>query len=207
MSMWQITRARRTVAAASLAAALALTLSACGEDGNRSAGTVAGQGTEGGQGEERAEQPERPEQPEQPEQPDDSRVIATLRGADGISLDVTSVTRDSGGFVTVNGVIKNSSDSEYFGTDFWTGPELALQKGAGGGSLGGASLIDKAEKKRYYTLRDTEDRPLTTLGLSSIKPRSENRVFMQFPAPPKSTTEVDLQIPTFQSASLTLADA
>ncbi|MEU6119546.1 hypothetical protein ABZ840_34050 [Streptomyces sp. NPDC047117] len=204
MSIWQITRARRTVAAASLAAALALTLSSCGEDGNRSANTAAGQGTEGGKGEDRAKEPE---QAEQPEQPDDSRVIATLQGADGISLDVTSATRDSGGFVTVNGVIKNSSDSEYFGTDFWTGPELALQKGAGGGSLGGASLIDKAEKKRYYTLRDTEDRPLTTLGLSSIKPRSENRVFMQFPAPPKSTTEVDLQIPTFQSASLALTDA
>ncbi|MFI9030589.1 hypothetical protein [Streptomyces sp. NPDC053560] len=204
MSMWQITRARRMVAAASLAAALALTLSSCGEDGNRSANTAAGQGTEGGKGEDRAKEPE---QAEQPEQPDDSRVIATLKGADGISLDVTSATRDSGGFVTVNGVIKNSSDSEYFGTDFWTGPELALQKGAGGGSLGGASLIDKAEKKRYYTLRDTEDRPLTTLGLSSIKPRSENRVFMQFPAPPKSTTEVDLQIPTFQSASLALTDA
>ncbi|POX41670.1 hypothetical protein C3486_08285 [Streptomyces sp. Ru73] len=202
--MWQITRARRTVAAASLAAALAFTLSACGEDGNRSANTVAGQGSESGQGDDRARQPK---EPEQPEKPDDSKVIATLQGADGISLDVTSATRDSGGFVTVNGVIKNSSDTEYFGTDFWTGPELALQKGAGGGSLGGASLIDKAEKKRYYTLRDTEDRPLTTLGLSSIKPRSENRVFMQFPAPPKSTTEVDLQIPTFQSASLTLTDA
>ncbi|GAA0487376.1 hypothetical protein [Streptomyces olivaceiscleroticus] len=206
MSMWQITRVRRTVAAASLTAALAFTLSACGDegDGNRSANTVAGQGTEGGKGGERAK---RPEQARQPEQPDDSRVIATLQGADGISLDVTSATRDSGGFVTINGVIKNSSDSEYFGTDFWTGPELALQKGAGGGSLGGASLIDKAEKKRYYTLRDTEDRPLTTLGLSSIKPHSENRVFMQFPAPPKSTTDVDLQIPTFQSASLALTDA
>lgn len=198
MSKWQITQARRTVAAASLAAALAFTLSACGgdEDQGGKAATSQGAGEESAGGE-----------AEQPKAPDDSKVIATLKGTDGITLDVTSATRDSGGFVTVNGVIKNSSDSEFFGTDFWTGPELALQKGAGGGSLGGASLIDKAEKKRYYTLRDTENRPLTTLGLSSIKPKSENKVFMQFPAPPKSTGEVDLQIPTFQSASIALTDA
>lgn len=200
MSMWQITPARRTVAAASLAAALALTLSACGDDPAKTETQIPSSSqrhTSDGGGGERARQPE---------QPADDTVIATLQGPQGITLDVTSATRDSSGFVTVNGNLKNSSDEDFTDTAQWTGPELAMKRAAGD-SLGGATLVDKAEKKRYYTLRDTENRPLATTGLGIVAANSAQKVFMQFPAPPKSTTDVDLQIPTFQAVSLTLTDA
>ncbi|MFI8994673.1 hypothetical protein [Streptomyces sp. NPDC053542] len=201
MSMWQITPARRTVAAASLAAALALTLSACGEDRPKTETQIPSSSQrhtgDQGSGGERAKQPE---------QPADDTVIATLHGPQGITLDVTSATRDSSGFVTVNGNLKNSSDEDFTDTSQWTGPELAMKRAAGD-SLGGATLVDKAEKKRYYTLRDTENRPLATTGLGIVAANSAQKVFMQFPAPPKSTTDVDLQIPTFQAVSLTLTDA
>ncbi|MFC6062490.1 hypothetical protein [Streptomyces ochraceiscleroticus] len=200
MSMWQITPARRTVAAASLAAALALTLSACGDDPAKTETQIPSssqQHTSDQGGGERARQPE---------QPADDTVIATLQGPQGITLDVTSATRDSSGFVTVNGNLKNSSDEDFTDTAQWTGPELAMKRAAGD-SLGGATLVDKAEKKRYYTLRDTENRPLATTGLGIVAANSDQKVFMQFPAPPKSTTDVDLQIPTFQAVSLTLTDA
>ncbi|WP_199896503.1 hypothetical protein [Streptomyces niger] len=202
MSMWQIPRARRTVAAASLTAALAFTLSACGDDGGgtetRLPSSTRHTADQGGEN--------RARQPEQPEQPDDSTVIATLQGPQGITLDVTSAIRDSSGFVTVNGNLKNSSDDDFTDTSQWTGPELAMKRAAGD-SLGGATLVDKTEKKRYYTLRDTENRPLATTGLGIVAGNSDQKVFMQFPAPPKGTTEVDLQIPTFQSVSLALTDA
>ncbi|MEV0601295.1 hypothetical protein AB0I82_18615 [Streptomyces sp. NPDC050315] len=200
MSMWQITPARRTVAAASLAAALALTLSACGDDTGKTQSRIPSAGpqhTSDQGGSERAGQPEKPAE---------ETVIATLHGPQGITLDVTSATRDSSGFVTVNGNLKNSSDDDFTDTAQWTGPELAMKRAAGD-SLGGATLVDKAEKKRYYTLRDTENRPLATTGLGIVAANSAQKVFMQFPAPPKSTTDVDLQIPTFQAVSLTLTDA
>ncbi|URN13090.1 hypothetical protein LUW77_20630 [Streptomyces radiopugnans] len=193
--MWQIHQVRRAAVAATAVAALAFTLSACG----------------GGDGEDKAADKPSTEQTTGSqdkgtggtgEVADDSKVIVTLKGPEDIVLDVNSVVRDAGGFVTVNGVLKNTGDKEFYDTATWTGPELAMIKGAGGGSLGGASLVDKKEKKRYYVLRDTENRPLATMGIPSIKANSELNVFMQFPAPPENTTHVDLGIPTFQLATV-----
>jgi hypothetical protein len=194
--MWQTSQLRRAAAAVTVAAALAFTVAGCGagDEGEKESGTPSssqtpadsqGSGSEG-----------------KGEVADDSKVIVTLKGPGGIVLDLNSVVRDSGGFVTVNGVLKNTSDEKFFKTSVWTGPELELIKGAGGSSLGGATLVDKAEKKRYYTLRDTENRPLASTGLGTIEANSKLNVFMQFPAPPESTTEVDLQIPTFQNATV-----
>ncbi|MFP8907418.1 hypothetical protein [Streptomyces atacamensis] len=195
MSMWQIHQVRRAAVAATAAAALTFTLSACG----------------GGEGEDKAADKPSTEQTSGSQDKgtggtgevvDDSKVIVTLKGPEDIVLDLNSVVRDAAGFVTVNGVLKNTGSKEFYETSLWTGPELDLKKGAGGGSLGGASLVDKEEKKRYYTLRDTENRPLATTGIPSVKANSELNVFMQFPAPPENTTHVDLEIPTFQPATV-----
>ncbi|WP_069814751.1 hypothetical protein [Streptomyces sp. TP-A0874] len=196
MSMRQISRVRRAAAAATVAAALAFTLSACGGDEPEAQEKPTSSGQSGTQNDGKQDKAD---------QPDDSQVIATLKGQAGIVLDITSATRDSGGFVTVNGILKNNADKDFTDTSQWTGPELAMKQAAGD-SLGGATLVDKNEKKRYYTLRDTENRPLASMGLGIVEANSEQRVFMQFPAPPAKTSEVDLQIPTFQSAILKLAD-
>lgn len=177
--------------------ALALTLSACSDDdGGGKDDKASSEQQSGDSGSQ--------EQDEAPQQADDSKVIATLKGAEGIEFDVTSATRDTSGFVTVNGVIKNTSDSDFRDTQAWLGGDVELQDA--GSSLGAATLIDKKDNKRYYTLRDTEDAPLTTTGISSLDSGEKLRVFIQFPAPPEKSNEVDLQIPTFQSASLVLKD-
>lgn len=202
MSVWQRARAPRTVAGAALVAAMALTLSACGSDDKEEkpkADQSAQRADPGGQD-------GRAKQETQAERPDDTKAIATLKGPKGIVLDITSVTRSSGGFVTLNGNLKNTADEKFYDTQVWSGPELNVIRGAGGSSLGGATLVDEKEKKRYYTLRDTEDRPLATTGIPVIEEKSEQKVYIQFPAPPKSTTQVALQIPTFQSVALTLTD-
>ncbi|MGP3984242.1 hypothetical protein [Streptomyces sp. KR80] len=194
MSKRQISHARRAAAAVTLAVALTFTLAGCGGDGEdeQKSGSSSSSSKEDG-AEEESRAPQEPE-----------TVIATLKGQKDISLDLTSAVRDSGGFVTVKGVLKNSGDKDFYGTSFWSGPDLDIKKGAGGSSLGGATLVDKAEKKRYYILRDTENRPLATTGIPVIEAKSETPVYMQFPAPPKSTTEVDFQLPTFASTTLKL---
>ncbi|MFF1420113.1 hypothetical protein [Streptomyces sp. NPDC058280] len=198
MSMRKISQARRAAAAVIAASALTFTLAACGGDD--------GKPSESSKSKSDSATDDAPKgQVSASQEPE--TVIVTLKGDKGILLDITSVVRDSGGFVTVKGFIRNPTDKEYFETASWTGPELELMKGAGGGSLGGATLVDKAEKKRYYILRDTENRPLATTGIPTIKPNAKTPAFMQFPAPPDSTTEVDFQIPTFQSVTLKFSGA
>ncbi|MFG2794154.1 hypothetical protein [Streptomyces sp. NPDC048419] len=80
------------------------------------------------------------------------------------------------------------------------GDELAVYRT--GPSLASATVVDFDHAKRYYVLRDSSRHPLTTTGLSTLKPGESVRVFMQFPAPPASTSTVGLQLPTFDTANI-----
>ncbi|RSN42556.1 hypothetical protein DMH12_33390 [Streptomyces sp. WAC 04229] len=129
--------------------------------------------------------------------------LAELRGSSGLLLQITSAERDSGGFVTVNGELKNDGDKSVAIPSGLSGNETEIIRN--GRSLGGATLVDSRSKKRYYVLRDTDGRPLTTTGFSTIKAGDRLAVFMQFPAPPADTTEVTFQLPTFASATISIS--
>ncbi|MFJ6756651.1 MULTISPECIES: hypothetical protein [unclassified Streptomyces] len=130
-----------------------------------------------------------------------TEVIATLNGQEGMTLLINSARRDPGGFLTVTGQIKNTGSQSYKDTVAWRGIEL---KGTGE-SVAGATLVDKAGKKRYYVLRDTESRCLCTTGVSSVDAGQMIPFFAQFPAPPASTTEVEFSLPTFATAAVKIS--
>ncbi|MGW4021272.1 hypothetical protein [Streptomyces sp. NPDC005009] len=129
--------------------------------------------------------------------------LAELRGTDGLLLQITSAVRDSGGFVTVSGNLKNDGAESVAVPPQTSGDETEVIKH--GPSLGGATLVDSKGKKRYYVLRDTDGRPLTTTGLATLDAGQTLPVFMQFPAPPADTIEVGLQVPTFSSGTIKIS--
>ncbi|WP_439946394.1 hypothetical protein [Streptomyces sp. BBFR109] len=129
--------------------------------------------------------------------------LAELRGPNGLLLQITSAQRDSGGFVTVNGQFKNDGSQSAVIPSELRGDETEILKH--GTSLGGATLVDAQGKKRYYVLRDTDGRPLTTTGLTTIEAGQTIPVFMQFPSPPTNTTDVTLQLPTFSSGTVKIS--
>jgi hypothetical protein len=131
---------------------------------------------------------------------DEEAPMAELRGPNGLLLQITSAQRDSGGFVTVSGELKNDGDKSLTIPAQLSGDETEVLRH--GRSFGGATLVDAQGKKRYYVLRDTDGRPLTTTGVSTVKSGETIPVFMQFPAPPASASEVTFQLPTFASAPL-----
>ncbi|MFE4304541.1 hypothetical protein ACFRR6_00465 [Streptomyces sp. NPDC056891] len=135
------------------------------------------------------------------EQP--TETLALLKGQEGFELTIHSAERDAGGFLTVKGVLKNSSEKSRAVPLAMRGDETEVLKH--GNSLGGATLLDSVGKKRYYVLRDTDGRPLTTTGLSILPAGETAAVFLQFPAPPPATTEVSFQLPTFEPATLKLS--
>ncbi|WP_229886636.1 hypothetical protein [Streptomyces subrutilus] len=128
-------------------------------------------------------------------------VVATSKGEAGIVLDVYSTARDTAGFVTVSGQIKNTGDKPFGNTAPWRGNELK----ASGVSMAGVTLVDKAGKKRYYVLRDTDGRCLCTTGVVIIEAGQSVPFFAQFPAPPATTSEVEFSFPTFASVTLKIS--
>jgi hypothetical protein len=118
-------------------------------------------------------------------------------------LKITAAQRDSGGFVTVSGDLKNDGSKTVNVPAQLSGNETEIIRN--GSSLGGATLVDSKGKKRYYVLRDTEGRPLTTSNLPALKAGESLPVFMQFPAPPANATEVTFQLPMFSAASIEIS--
>jgi hypothetical protein len=132
-----------------------------------------------------------------------SAPLATLTGPRHLRLTLTSALRDTGGFITVRGTLKNTTATTAVVSAHLSGNEPEIVKH--GPSLGGATLVDFAGGKRYYVLRDTEGRPLTTTGLSVLKARESAPVYMQFPAPPARTRQVTFQLPQFDTASIPIS--
>ncbi|MFC8091477.1 hypothetical protein [Streptomyces sp. NPDC057301] len=191
MSIRFTTKARRGMVALTAVAGLALGVAGCGGGGgdDKKPETSASASKGGGSN------------PSAQEGTDD--LLAELKGEDGLILRITSAQRDSGGFVTVSGEMKNDGDEAARVSARTSGDETEIVRH--GTSLGGATLVDSASKKRYYVLRDTDGRPLTTTSMPRIKPGGSIPVFMQFPAPPTSTGEVSFQLPTFASATIQIS--
>ncbi|MFE3166822.1 hypothetical protein [Streptomyces sp. NPDC059224] len=192
MSIRCTARARRGAVALLVAAGLAAGAAGCGgggDDGKKPQASASASRSGGSQPSAQDGQSAAP--------------LAELRGQDGLLLQITSADRDSGGFVTVNGVFKNDGSQSLVIPSAIRGDETEIVQH--GTSLGGATLVDSKGKKRYYVLRDTEGRPLTTTGLSTIAAGQTIPVFMQFPAPPADTTEVTLQLPTFSSGTIQIS--
>ncbi|WP_086828660.1 hypothetical protein [Streptomyces sp. NRRL B-24572] len=187
-------KTRRGMVAVAIAS-VALFAAGCGAEEkpseNKPASTSATpqQGASTAQGSQKAEEP--------------TETLALAKGQKGLELAINSAERDTGGFLTVKGQLRNRSDSSLALPSQMSGDETEVVKH--GTSLGGATLVDSVGKKRYYVLRDTDGRPLTTIGLDILPAGKAVDVFLQFPAPPANSTEVSFQLPTFEPAALKLS--
>jgi hypothetical protein len=195
MSMWGTSRAVQGIAAAALAVGLTLSAAGCGsggdDDGNPSESSEAQDKDDQGRGGQEEGGEDVPEEP-----------IAEVKNQAGVVLGVMELQRDSGGFVTLNGELENTADADYMDTHLWSGSEQGVDKT----SLMGATLVDADGKKRYYALRDTDKRCLCTAGLTLLEAGKTVPVYIQFPAPPDETTEVEFQLPTFPPANLEISE-
>lgn len=197
MSMRHMRTMRRAGAAALLSAALIFSLTACGGD----------------EGEDKGKEPvsssSAPDKSKDGKNdnataPTSGDPIASVKGDGGLELAVYSAKRDDGGFLTVDGQFKNTGSAGFSVPVSWNGMEQAVA--ATGHSFAGMTLVDSKGKKRYYVLRDTDNRPLTTYGYDGfIQPGQALTFFAQFPAPPQTTTKVDIQFPGFPSMTIELS--
>ncbi|WP_326810766.1 hypothetical protein OIE62_27165 [Streptomyces scopuliridis] len=197
MSLWHGAKARRAAGAAFAAVALSVSLTACG-------------GSDGGDNKEQSASASasapgdaKPQESGGPTVPDTSKTLVTINGSNGFQFLIHTADRDEGGFLTVNGTIKNTSGKRQAPRIDWGGQETQIRKT--GRSLGGITLVDKAEKKRYYVLRDTDGYPLTTTGIDAFDADESVTFFAQFPAPSASTSQVDIQIPGAPTATIEIS--
>lgn len=196
MNLRHVRKVRRAGAVALLASSLLFSMTACGGDDKGADKAPAASSDAGkGQGKQTAGDESLP---------DRSNTLATLKNDEGVEMVVYSAKRDTGGFLTVSGEFKNSGGESFVTPVQWSGQEEAVADA--GPSLAAMTLVDSVGKKRYYVLRDTDDRPLTTSNYEpSIPPGRSLNFFAQFPSPPSTSTKVDLQFPGFPNATIEIS--
>ncbi|MFD7861602.1 hypothetical protein [Streptomyces sp. NPDC059783] len=116
--------------------------------------------------------------------------IAQTRGDDGIVGLIYRVERRDG-IVTVSAGARNDGYKNFYAS-------------AWGYSLKGSSLVDRRGKRRYLTLQDAKGTCLCTKIKRIIEPGETRLLHASFPAPPESTTEVDLQLANMQPVVITI---
>ncbi|MFF8607312.1 hypothetical protein ACF06X_15375 [Streptomyces sp. NPDC015346] len=193
MSVRYAGKARRGAAAVLLAVGLTLVATGCGGEGDQKNDRPASSPTT----------PKASDSNKETQTQEPAEVLASLKGQKGLELSINVAERDAGGFLTIKGRLTNTAGSATIIPAQTAGDETEVVKH--GNSLGGATLVDSVGKKRYYVLRDTDGRPLTTTGMPSLGAGKSIAVFMQFPAPPVSTTEVSFQLPTFEPGTIKLS--
>lgn len=196
MNLRHTMKGRRAVTAVAIATGLLLTVAGCGGGGeddskDSSPSSSAPDKSDGGGAKETATQPS-----------ESNETLATAKDGD-ISVSITSAVRDSGGFITVAGTVKNDGSRSWLGAN-WASDERELR--SNGGSLSGASLVDNVGKKKYLILRDTSGRCLCTKFNGQIMPGGTADWYAQFPAPPEGTTSVDFQVGSMPPATIELSE-
>jgi hypothetical protein len=198
MSMRHTTKARRALTAVAITTGLVLTVAGCGggEGGDKPSTANSSAPTS-------AEQPDQKPKETVPQPPVSDTVLAEVKGGENHTITINSAVRDTGGFVTVTGKVKNGRAGRWIPSG-WSGGEKELNANAA--SMAGASLVDKVGKKKYLILRDTDGRCLCTQFGSGFKSDEEKVFFAQFPAPPSSVTKVDFQIAEMPPAAIEISE-
>ncbi|WP_274561690.1 hypothetical protein [Streptomyces spiramyceticus] len=199
MSMRHTMKARRALTAVAITTGLVLTVAGCGggEGDKPDAGSSSTSPDKGKGGE------EEPKGGESQPPAADTILAEVTGGDDNTTLTITSAVRDQGGFLTVNGKLKNGKGGNWV-PNSWRGDEKELSNN--GSSMAGASLVDRVGKKKYLILRDTDGRCLCTQFSGAFKDNEEKTWFAQFPAPPAGTTKVDFQIADMPVAAIEISD-
>ena len=123
--------------------------------------------------------------------------MATADGeTPGIKAEIQELKRNSGGTVTLKLTLINGTGTDLgFSYDFGD-PDHHIKDHA---SVGGISLIDAVNKKKYLVARDSEDTCLCSRGLNGVGAGDRLNVWAKFPAPPDGVQKINVSIPHFRS--------
>ena len=117
MSIRFTTKARRGMVALTVAAGLALGVAGCGGSGDDDKKPDASASASKSGGSNPSAQEGQSDEP-----------LAEVKGPNGLDLKITSAKRDSGGFVTVNGELKNDGSEAAVLSSQLTGNETEIMK-------------------------------------------------------------------------------
>jgi hypothetical protein len=122
-------------------------------------------------------------------------VIATADGEKaGTRVDITELKRSSDNTLTLRFAMVNDGTEPISFNYNYGDPDHSVKDF---NSIGGVTLVDGANKKKYFVVRDTENTCLCSHGLKDIPAKSRGNLWAKFPAPPDNVQKISIVIPHF----------
>lgn len=122
-------------------------------------------------------------------------VIASSDGEkSGTRVEITELKRLSDNTLNLKFSIVNDTDDTFdFGYDYGDSDQGAKDYN----SIGGVTLVDGTNKKKYFVVRDSENNCVCSRGLKPIQAKARGNVWAKFPAPPDDVQKISIVIPHF----------
>jgi len=89
-------------------------------------------------------------------------------------------------------VTNNGGENIRLGPDFAEGNNRADYN-----SIGGVNLLDTANKKKYFVVRDQDKNCICSRGIENFKAKQTTNLWAKFPAPPETVDKITVSIPHF----------
>jgi hypothetical protein len=120
-------------------------------------------------------------------------VIASTDGETaGIRIDVTQFARASGDTVNLRFVLVNESAEELGMTNHMTDSTMGEY-----GTVGGIHLVDPVNKRKYFVVRDADNKCVCSRDISGVEPGKTATLWAKFPAPPADVQRISIVFPKF----------
>jgi hypothetical protein len=122
-------------------------------------------------------------------------TIATADGEkSGLRVDILELKRSSGGTVMMKFTLVNNSPAEVSFSGHWLGD---TKFGSDDYAVGAVHLIDPVGKKKYFVMRDAEEKCVCSREVAHSNPGGKTNLWAKFPAPPADVQKVSIVIPHF----------
>ena len=111
----------------------------------------------------------------------------------GIKVEVQELKRSTNSLMLKIAIVNDSDKKLGFGYDF--GDKANEIKDYD--TLGGITLVDAANKKKYFVVRDTENTCVCSTKIKDVAPKTRANLWAKFPAPPEDVQKISVIIPHF----------
>jgi hypothetical protein len=118
-----------------------------------------------------------------------------------VGLEVYDVKR-AGGFVVLRFGLHNTGSTPFLAADNFQAPELHIPRVH---DASGVVLVDPAAQQKYLPLTDTAGHCLCSGDMDfkgGVDPGATGVFWVEFPAPPATTTSIQVFVPTFGPVSI-----
>jgi hypothetical protein len=122
--------------------------------------------------------------------PSSTALPSTQGEFPGLTLTVQELKRSSSALTLKFALINQSKNDYAFHYDFGEG-------GGDFGTISGIHLIDAANKKKYFVVRDTDRACACSSNIANVPVGSQSVLWAKFPAPPDDVQKITVEIPHF----------